>query len=307
MKNNGQKRRKNNAVICATAVVSVLAFVITFAGNRLSPVWDQIYTVFGLKSSSPKDADFVEFLDVGQGDSILIYSNGYSAIIDTGTSECGARITSALNDAGVRDIDVLIETHLHSDHIGGAEYVLNIFDVKNLILPDLNLNSEGLPAAKVAKRMVVDSSGAVYTAAPGMNMNIGDFEITVIAYYEDMSNENDSSIVTVAKIGDIKFLLMGDAEKAAESRILADNINVECDVIKVGHHGSSTSSSEEFLNAAKPEYAVISVGEHNTYSHPSPDTLSTLEKVGAEIYRTDKSGNITFEVKNGNLKVTTEK
>lgn len=307
MKNNGQKRRKNNAAICVAAAVSVLAFVITFAGNRLSPVWDRVYAAFGLKSSLPEGADFVEFIDVGQGDRILIYSNGYSAIIDTGTPDCGHCITSALNDAGVGSIDALLETHLHTDHIGGAEYVLNLFDVKNLILPDLNLNAEGLPAAKVAKKMVVESSGAVYTAAPGMNMNIGDFEITVIACYEDMTEENDRSVVTVAKIGDIKFLLMGDAEKATESRILDDNINVECDVIKVGHHGSSTSSSEEFLKAANPEYAVISVGENNTYSHPSPDTLASLERIGTEIYRTDKSGNITFEIKNGNLKVKTEK
>ncbi len=111
----------------------------------------------------------------------------------------------------------------------------------------------------------------------------------------------------MAKIGDKKFLFTGDAEKATEADVLAEKPNIDCDVLKVGHHGSKSSSSEEFLKAASPEYAAISVGKDNSYSHPNSKTLASLRNCGAKIYRTDRDGDISFFVENSDIRVSTEK
>ena len=136
---------------------------------------------------------------------------------------------------------------------------------------------------------------------------MGDFELTVLGFYPELSGENNHSIFTMAKIGDTKVLFTGDAENAAEKKILNDGINVDCDVLKVGHHGSKTSSSEQFLSAATPDYAVISCGENNKYSHPNDEILIRLKNVGAEILRTDLKGDIVFTFENNEMGYETQK
>ena len=140
-----------------------------------------------------------------------------------------------------------------------------------------------------------------------MNFRLGEFEITVLGVFDDRKNENNRSIIAVAEIDGIKFLFTGDAEEKEEKYLLGEQLNLDCDVLKVPHHGSSTSSSKEFLNAVTPEYAVISVGENNVYGHPHKETLQALTEANAKVYRTDQSGDITFNVNDGKITVETEK
>lgn len=140
-----------------------------------------------------------------------------------------------------------------------------------------------------------------------MNFPIGEFEITVLAAFSNMEVENDRSVITAAKINDFKFMFVGDMESGAEKKLLKENLNLKCDVLKVGHHGSSTSSKVDFLKAVRPKIAAISVGRDNTYGHPHSEVLSNLEYMGASIYRTDVDGDISFFIENDRIVPKTEK
>ncbi|MBQ3817227.1 MAG: MBL fold metallo-hydrolase [Clostridia bacterium] len=307
MESVNRKRLINQFAIISIIAIIFAVTLLFFSLKNVNGAFKR--SIFGYLSRGEElhpDADFIEFLDVGQGDSILIYSNGQSALIDTGTEKSGIDICRELGKLSIKEIDVVLETHLHMDHVGGIERIVNRFNIRNLILPDLNTNSEGFPAAKAAKETVLKSDGAVYTAVSGMNFNIGEFEITVIAYYPEKEEENDRSIICMAKKGDIRFLLTADAERAAEFQMIEDNIDFGCDVLKVAHHGSKTSTCKEFLYAAKPKYAVISVGSSNDFSHPNKGVLKTLKGFACKVYRTDKQGNIVFDITSGEMKITTE-
>lgn len=299
---------KQKRYIKAAAVgLAVLIVYLSVFGDNVGFSWNSAFRKFGLLTVPEEDADYIRFIDVGQGDCILIYSNGQSMLIDTGPEDCAENLCSELESLQISRIDALLETHLHMDHVGGLGSVIERFDIINLMLPDLTSDSEGYPAAKAAKETVLEADGAIYTITPGMYVNIGEFEVTVIAYYPDMQVENDRSAVCVAKIGETKFLLCADAECPAELQMIEDNIDLDCDVIKVGHHGSKTSSCEKFLQAVTPDYAVISVAEYNDYSHPSEEVLLSLENIDSQIYRTDENGSITFYIEDDKIKVETEK
>lgn len=294
------KNRKKSIITVITAAVCIAAVIVAYFLNFSGE--SQI-----TGNSFDTSQDFVRIIDVGQAESILIYSNGYSALFDVGTSESAADICSVLSSCGIEKIDVLTVSHLHDDHIGGIERVMEIFEVDNLVLPEISIESDGLGSAQYAINKVTSDGGEVYSAKQGMNFKIGEFEITVLACYPEMSDENNRSIIAVAEIDGKKFLFTGDAETKVESALLKEGLNLKCDVLSVGHHGSSTSSSEAFLNKVRPRYAAISAGADNMYGHPHAEVLSSLERIGANIYRTDISGDITFYVKNGVINPQTEK
>ncbi len=292
---------KKKAIIKALAVmlcVTASVLCLTFTDNIL----------FKLRESGGEDTrDFVRIIDVGQGDSILIYSNGYSALIDTGPRENSLELASSLHREGVEIIDVLIFTHLHTDHTGGAEQILNDFKVETLILPELSTFSEGIYSAELAIDKITRSGGEVFKGVEGMSFEIGDFDVNIIAAYYDLMDDNNRSLIIKAQKDNKKFLFTGDAEAKVERKLIEDKKNLSCDVLKVGHHGSSTSTIGDFLDAAVPSFAAISVGEGNMYNHPHLATLKQLEKRGVKILRTDFRGDITFFVENGDIRVETEK
>lgn len=300
-----KRRSKRKIAVSATTVLTLAIFVIAFANKLFG---DKVRST--LAPSSPdfdKTQDFVKIMDVGQADAALIYSNGCSAVIDAGLTSSADDISADLKGADIKDIDALLITHLHMDHAGALAKIAMSFPIDNLIIPNRDSSAEAMPTVNEAEKRVVAEKGKVFTATEGMNFNIGEFEVTLLAYFPDATKENDRSIITMAKIGNKKFLFTGDAEKATEADVLAEKLNIDCDVLKVGHHGSNSSSTSAFLKAASPEYAAISVGKDNMYSHPSNKTIVALKNCGAEVYRTDKNGDISFYVENGNIRVETEK
>ncbi len=298
------KKNKNPKYIAAAALLAVAVFITAFSRGVFG---ERLQRFFNPAAAFDTSVDFVKITDVGQADSILIYSDGCSAVIDVGTQDSVPDILEDLDSARIKDIDALIVTHLHTDHAGGLPELAKRREIDNLIIPELDNSAEAAQLVKTAKRTVTTNGGNVYTAVQGMNFEIGEFNVTVLAYYGDMQDENNKSVIVMAEIDGIKFLFTGDAEAKTEKALLDEGLNVDCDVLKVGHHGSSSSCSQSFLKAATPEYAAISVGENNIYSHPNDSVISALQNCGAQILRTDTDGDITFYVENGEIRTVTEK
>lgn len=299
----GKKRKVVSLVSLAlSAVVLVAAYFGTFGIKKLLGVFENT-SPDGFDTSQ----DFVRFLDVGQGDSILIYSNGRSMLLDTSTVSYKNEIAADLNSCGIDTIDVVMISHLHSDHTGSLSGICDDYGIKNLVLPELSIGSEGMSAAQYAVNAVTESDGGVYNAEQGLSFNVGEFEITVLAAYGDYDDVNNQSLFVMAEIGGVKFLFSGDAEATAEERILAEDLNLDCDVFKAGHHGSNTSNTRGFLSALTPEYVAVSCGRDNMYGHPHNEVMSLYNEMDIDTYRTDYDGDITFYVENGEITVKTEK
>ena len=246
-----------------------------------------------------KDADGGEvqfhFIDVGQGDAALIRTEKGDILIDAGTNSSEDELKAYLDRLGVTDIEYAVFTHPHEDHIGGADMILNTYNVKNVVLPDATATS------KTFERMM-DAIEAekceVIMAAPDKTFKVGDLTCTILAPIGTAYTElNNYSVVIRAEYGDTTVLFTGDAETLSEEEMLERYFFkglLDCDILKVGHHGSDTSSSQAFLYAVSPVHAVISVGEGNTYDHPKQEILARYEAMKAEILRTDKEGDIVF-------------
>lgn len=294
------KQNKKNKILKLTAIITVVIFAVLLYWVREPLGIQKILT----NGNFDQTQDFVKFIDVGQADCALIYSNGYSALIDVGLPNTVNELSAEISECGIKTLDTVVISHHHADHVGALPEIANNFKIDNLIMPPLLEKSTS--AAVKGKETAIENGSSYYEAVPGMNFDIGEFEITILSNFTDKSNENNRSLYVMAKINGIKFLFTGDAETKMENRLLDENLNIDCDVLKVSHHGSNTSSSKQFLNATTPEYAVISVGEDNIYSHPHKVTLDLLEK-HSKIYRTDQDGDITFNVDKQELSIETEK
>lgn len=269
----------------------ILAFCITFLD--IFPTWRQL---FGKGSAFDNEGDYVYFLNVGEGDAILIRSNGRYVLIDTGDGET-TNIVKTLNKHGVKGLDALILTHWHSDHVGAADEILKEFKVLNLVTAKLPVATDELykPATEI-NSIAKENNVSFSLAVNGLAINVGDFKLTVLYYDSSNTEENNRSIVIMANCRDSKFLLTGDAEEALENEIIDYGINIDCDVLKIAHHGSKNSTSDNFLKNSSPEYAVISVGRENSYGHPNSSVLDKLYYKDIKVLRTDYVGDVVFEV-----------
>lgn len=245
----------------------------------------------------------VHFLDVGQGDSIFIeLPDDKTMLIDASEKEYADKITTYIYSCGYNSLDYVVATHPHSDHIGGMADVIGSFSVGNVIL------SPATHTTKTYTNMLtaIDQSGAKVTLGTAGTevFSDGDLSAVVIApVTEDYSDLNNSSVMIMLTYGEKKFLFTGDAEEEEERTVTAD---VDCDVLKIGHHGSSTSTGSAFLAAASPEYAVISCGAGNSYGHPHTETIDKLKKAGINVYRTDLQGDIIMTCDGKNITVNVE-
>lgn len=240
---------------------------------------------------SQKDTLNVHFLDVGQGDSIFIeLPDEKTMLIDAGENYHGEGIINYIGDCGYSKIDYLVATHPHADHIGSMGYIVRNMDIGSVYMPKAAANTktyENLLESISDKGLKITSAKAGLTIAEE-----SDYIIDVVAPVTiDESNLNNSSAVIKLTYKNNSFLFTGDAEKK-ELETITDDISA--DVLKVGHHGSNTSTTEEFLYEVCPKYAVISVGEGNEYGHPHKETLRLLEEFNCELYRTDIDKTVVF-------------
>lgn len=240
----------------------------------------------------------VHYIDVGQADCALLESDGHYMVIDGGDNGDADTIVSYLEEQGVKKLDVVVGTHPHEDHIGSLDAVINNFDVDAVYMPKIMHTSKTFEDVLDA----ISNKGLKIKAPnPGDTFYFNGLEVEVHGPQQEYSDFNNNSIVLKVTAGETKFLFTGDAEALAEEDILNAGHDVQADVLKVGHHGSSTSSSQEFLQAVSPDFAVISVGTGNSYGHPEEETLDRLESMGVEIYRTDLQGTIICSTDGKNI------
>lgn len=245
---------------------------------------------------NPKDEMLVHFIDVGQGDSILIQVNNYNLLIDSGPFEGNNKLNTYLNNLNLNKIDYLIATHPHEDHIGNMSYIINNYKVLNFYAPKVTASSSSFE--KLIDSLNVNNLKINIIKAGISSIDLGENTVVEVFspnldYYENLNNY--SPIIKIS-YKNTSFLFTGDAEELIEREVLLKTVNLTADILKVGHHGSSTSTSKEFYESVNPSVSVISVG-NNSYGHPTPKTLNQIKT--SKVYRTDEEGDIII-ISDGN-------
>jgi len=268
--------------------------------------WDpatQVITIVSVPTSGSaptiSEQIKVHFIDVGQADSIYIeLPDNNDILIDGGNVADGPLVVDYLTKQGVDDIELLIATHPHEDHIGGLPDVLNAFRVEKVI------DSGKSATSKIYNTYAatVKAEGCTYEQDNYQSYTWGNTALQIYTGNETWNDVNDYSVVCRLDTGDIEFMFMGDAETPVEDILTGD---LSAEILKVGHHGSTTSTSAAFLARINPKVAVISVGTGNTYGHPAPETLNKLQAAGIKVYRTDLNGNVVVSTDGKTYTVTT--
>lgn len=269
-------------------LISILSFFILFvfvtSGCNLTDVLSGDVSITNSELT-------VSFIDVGQGDATLIECGDQVMLIDAGLYGERYTVTSYIANRGIKNIDYCVATHPHSDHIGGMSQVIYNFNVKNLVYPICDKEKENMNYVLDA----CDERDVNYINPDiGDTFSLGGATVTVLSpkHKAEYENTNNYSLVLKLEYENVSFLFMGDAESKVEKELLRSGYDLSADILKCGHHGSSTSSSEKFIDAVNPVAAVISCGKNNDYGHPHRETKDTLNKRNIQIYRTDESSHI---------------
>ena len=281
-------KRKNKGLF-SFIIVLLLAIVSIYCNNFFKDTDNgDVLKRETVNTAGNFDDNFVvNYLNVGQADSILIEINNKYALIDAGNNADGEKLVKYFKDLGISQFDYVIATHGHEDHIGGMDDIINNFDIGKFYMPNYITTTktfEDVLDALKTKNIGIN----VPKVGETFSLDKADFEI--LASNSDAKNINDTSIVLKATYGLNKFLFMGDLSSSEESKLL--DRNIAADVLKVGHHGSKYSTSTDFLDKVSPQYAVISVGKNNNYNHPHPSTITKFKNRNIKVYRTDLDGTI---------------
>ncbi len=313
-----QKRRsKKNQKKVNIALSVFLALILSW--GILSSISDKfnldfIFTIDEVKQSileKPFETDVhkndceVHFIDVGQGDSTLIISDGMTILIDAGENDKGKVVVDY-----IKKIDMIMATHPHSDHIGGMDIVINEFEIGKIVMPKIPDNIVPTTRTYTDFLTSIANKGLKITPAKvGAQFDFGKGLITILGPVGGFESLNDTSLVAKFVYDDGKrFLFTGDMEKTAEkATLIQKNIDLKADVLKVAHHGSTTSTTKDFYKAVNPQYCVILVGDDNSYKHPSDKILERIKDNSAKIYRTDYQGSIVFGIVDGQFNIRYEK
>ena len=252
----------------------VLCMCVTSCTMNKAPVSDQLE---------------VHYIDVGQADCIFLRCSGQTMLIDGGNVDDSDLVVSYLLDQGVSKLDYVVNTHAHEDHVGGLPGVLAVFETSNIWCPVTYYDS----ACFEDFLYYADQQDLpLFCPDPGTTYTLGQAEISVLGPVKEYEETNDTSIILRVDHGRNSFLFTGDAERQAEQDVLDEGYDVSSTVLKVGHHGSSTSTSYRWLREVAPQYAVIQVGKDNSYGHPHDEVMSRLRDADVTVYRTDLQGHI---------------
>ena len=302
------KNRKKGLIRLVLLLASVLFIIGAFCGCEL------LEELFGSPAPSyeiPEGSCEVHFVDIGQGDSTLIMADNKNILIDTGEKDSDNVLINYLNNKGISELEYFVITHFDSDHFGEAVEVLNEFTVKNVMIPDQVKTTKMYETFISTLEEKTEINVIFANDIVGQKVNVGQLELSILAPLKNnYKDSNDYSIAMIARWGNNKFLLTGDAEKNAEEDIVSQysSKDLDCDVFKAGHHGSRTSSSAELLDLATPTKIVICCGTDNKYGHPHVEAIDRFERIpNVEIYRTDEMGTIIMVADGENITVKTEK
>jgi len=270
-----------------------------------------IYAVFFLndgihESRRPADGELiVTTIDIGQGDSQLIQQGDNAILIDSGEYSERKKLIDTLNSLGLKSLDYVIATHPHTDHMGSLNVVIDTYDVKHIMMPNVTANTvsfEKLLESISKKNLRIERP------VPGKSIAAGIMKLEILAPNADKyANSNNYSIVARLEWGHTSFLFTSDAEALSEKEILDKGFNVSADVLKLGHHGSVSSTSDKFLDKVNPRIAVISRAIDNKYGHPHKETIDKLNEKNITVYDTATMGTITMRSDGTKITVTSEK
>ena len=245
-------------------------------------------------------------IDVGQADSFLLEQNGMTALIDCGTRYDGDDIVKLLKEKEITKIDYLFGTHPHDDHMGGMQEVITSVEIGKIIIPDVE---DGKATSNWYENLMLELVRGDYDveySKEGAIYNLGDAKISILTQFTEYeSSLNNYSAIMKVSFGEMDIIMTGDAENIVEEEALKSGVDLDAEILKVGHHGSDTSSSEYFLDAISPEYALISVGLDNKYKHPIKSTMENLEEREIEVYRTDESGTVVVTITSDSVSFST--
>ncbi len=294
-----KRTRKIDSTLGAVIfIIFILAALITYSSqnanntNEVSPVNSTVLEAEGELH--------IYYFDVGQADCELLVNEGKTMLIDAGNNEDGEMLVKKIKELGITKIDHVVGTHAHEDHIGGMDDIIKNFEIGEVYLPEAISTSKTYEEVLDA---IAEKELSITVPEIGDEIIVGTAVCIVKSIGNNDNDLNNSSIVLRTVYGDNTFLFMGDLEDNMEKKYTWE----KTDVLKVGHHGSNTSSSEEFLNQVLPKYAIILVGEGNSYNHPGKYTISRLNDIKAEIYRTDEVGTIELVSDGTEITIETEK
>ena len=300
------KKRKNTKI--QRSIATIIALMVVGIAGILGINEDFANTVSdegeSYNNKNEQQVEFVaqedlliDFIDVGQADSILIRNQDEVMLIDAGTNEAGETVVNYLEKLGITKINYLIGTHPHEDHIGGLDDVINNFDIEQIYMPKIETTTKTFEDVLEA---IENKNLTVIAPNKGdkieLGQAVGKFMTEPIL---DKDNLNLSSLVLRLEFGNTSYLFMGDAEEENEKTINWP----KTDVLKVGHHSSNTSSGESFLEQVHPQYAIIMVGKDNSYGLPKQEIIDKLNNIGSEIYRTDEDGTIQIISDGNNIEI----
>lgn len=279
-----------------TILIMIICILCFFLGNMIYP--ESSYTISNIETK-------VHFVNVGQGDSILIQNNKFNILIDSGPNSSSDKIIKYLKKYNIKTLDYVIATHPHEDHIGSMDDVINTFKINKIIMPKITS-----PDSDFSNMIKILKSKNLIITTPSDNSTIKLDENNYISFLWTGNlvddNLNNYSLVIKYVNKNTSFLFTGDSEEIIEKKLLISNASLNSDILKVSHHGSKSSSSSEFLAKVTPLISIISCGVGNDYGHPHKETLTTLMNVNSHIFRTDINGNIVVKTDGESLMVLTQ-
>ena len=316
---NDKSNRKKPAKAIIAVIILVIASIFGINVADIIPTGSNISslpaTIFEQKNDTQSESGvqeasgelFLTMIDVGQADSFLLVQDETVALVDCGTRSTGKDVVEYLKGLGINKIDYVFGTHPHDDHMGGMYDIITNFEIGKIILPKVE-------SGKVTSNWYIKLMQEIKTgdyeleyAKVGTTYGLGEAIIKVIGPISSPEdNLNNYSIVLKVSFGEMDVIMTGDAETEVEKEILESGENIDAEILKVGHHGSNTSSSEEFIDAISPDYALISAKVGNKYEHPMESTMNKLESRYIEVYRTDENGTVVATITSNDVSFSCE-
>ena len=294
------------ALVSAVLMVIALSACGTNRGEPVPPSSDLDIQIREVQEAEPNPAELlsIHFIDVGEGDAILVVQGSYAMLVDGGSPEMGAAVVAYLRNHGISRLNYVVATHPFADHVGGLSNVLRSINTQNILLPMIYHDTPAYNTFLVAAE---DSGADVAVPFAGHTFSLGDATITVLSPspIDEWENRANYSIVLRVEFGSTSFMLMGDAMREVEANLLDSTIQLSSDVLKVARHGASSATTSAFLDAVSPSIAVISAGNNNSFL--SQDVLRRLGDAGVHIFRTDQNGNIIVTSDGTTLSVVIER